>query len=400
MNKSPIRHSVLRVAQPDFLDLPWETPLEEWDVVCERVESVPRGVSRHPVQFVNYDGNLFALKELPAGIAQREYDALIEMESRRLPVVRPVGIVLPHGGEDGREVLITRHLSRSLPYVTLFDNPDPMRERERMLDAMAGLLVQLHLAGIWWGDCSLANTLFRRDTGALQAYLVDAETAEIQKSLSDGMREHDLDIMEENVEGALADLAAMRGLLIEPIGEIGSYIRARYESLWHEISREEVIDATESWRIQQRIRALNELGFSVRELNLREEDEGRLMLRAIVADRHYHHDLLHSLTGIEAEEMQARQLVNEIQEYRISKSEDLHRSLSLSSAAYQWISDLFRPYSAELLEMDNSGLDAVDLYCELLDHKWYLSERAQRDVGHEATLKDFQSSVAERKQRS
>lgn len=174
MNKSPIRHSVLRVAQPDFLDLPWETPLEEWDEVCERVESVPRGVSRHPVQFVNYDGNLFALKELPAGIAHREYDALIEMESRRLPVVRPVGVVLPHGGEDGREVLITRHLSRSLPYVTLFDNPDPMRERERMLDAMAGLLVQLHLAGIWWGDCSLANTLFRRDTGALQAYLVDA----------------------------------------------------------------------------------------------------------------------------------------------------------------------------------------------------------------------------------
>lgn len=206
--------------------------------------------------------------------------------------------------------------------------------------------------------------------------------------------------MEENVEGALADLAAMRGLLIEPIGEVGSYIRARYESLWHEISREEVIDATESWRIQQRIRALNELGFSVRELNLREEDEGRLMLRAIVADRHYHHDLLHSLTGIEAEEMQARQLVNEIQEFRISKSEDLHRSLSLSSAAYQWISDLFRPYSAELLEMDNSGFGAVDLYCELLDHKWYLSERAQRDVGHEATLKDFQSSVAERKQRS
>lgn len=393
MNASPIRESLLRSGIPDFLDLPWEIPLAEWDTHCDRVESVPRGVSRHPVKFVNYSGNLFALKELPATIAQREYSALIEMESRRLPVVRPVGYVLPQGGEAGREVLITRHLSRSLPYVTLFDIPDPMQERERMLDAMAGLLVQLHLAGVWWGDCSLANTLFRRDIGALQAYLVDAETTEIQDRLSDGMREHDLDIMEENVEGALADLSAMRGISIEPLGEVGAYIRTRYDSLWQEITREEEIGADESWRIQHRIRALNDLGFSVRELNLREGDEGHLKLRAIVADRHFHHDLLHSLTGIEAEEMQARQLVNEIQQYRIYHSEQQARSVSLSASAYQWLTELYRPYSNRLLENDTSGGDAVDLYCELLDHKWYLSERARKDVGHEVALKDFLDNV-------
>lgn len=48
------------------------------------------------------------------------------------------------------------------------------RYRDHLLDAISGLLVQLHLAGTFWGDCSLSNTLFRRDAGALQAYLVDA----------------------------------------------------------------------------------------------------------------------------------------------------------------------------------------------------------------------------------
>ena len=42
-------------------------------------------------------------------------------------------------------------------------------------NAFAGLLVELHLAGLYWGDCSLSNILWRRDAGAMMAYLVDAE---------------------------------------------------------------------------------------------------------------------------------------------------------------------------------------------------------------------------------
>ena len=62
------------------------------------------------------------------------------------------------------------------------------------MDAQVELMVRLHLAGVFWGDCSLSNTLFRFDAGALAAYLVDAETAEIHKQLSVGQREYDLDI--------------------------------------------------------------------------------------------------------------------------------------------------------------------------------------------------------------
>ncbi|MFN2629163.1 MAG: hypothetical protein ABR569_11060 [Gaiellaceae bacterium] len=72
-----------------------------------------------------------------------------------------------------------------------------------MLNAFAELLVRLHLAGFIWGDCSLFNTLFRRDAGALSAYLVDAETGELHGQVSDGQRRYDLDIAKENFAGEL-----------------------------------------------------------------------------------------------------------------------------------------------------------------------------------------------------
>jgi hypothetical protein len=53
---------------------------------------------------------------------------------------------------------------------------------------MASLLVDLHRNGVYWGDCSLANTLFSRDGQRLQAWLVDAETSEIHPELTAGQR--------------------------------------------------------------------------------------------------------------------------------------------------------------------------------------------------------------------
>ena len=77
-----------------------------------------------------------------------------------------------------------------------------------LIDAAVVLLVRLHLAGVFWGDCSLSNVLFRRDGGAMMAYLVDAETAEKRPSINDQLRAHDLEIAYENVVGGLLDLQA------------------------------------------------------------------------------------------------------------------------------------------------------------------------------------------------
>jgi hypothetical protein len=173
-------HISIRHGYPDFLDLPWGLPLTQWIGNTSRLEEVPRGLSRHPVVFVNYSGNLFALKELPLDLAETEYNLLVKMEGLRIPAVVPVGHLVTQTVQGPGSVLITRYLDRSLPYRSLFMSASLIRYREHLLDAITGLMVQIHLAGVFWGDCSLSNTLFRRDAGALRAYLVDAETAEIK----------------------------------------------------------------------------------------------------------------------------------------------------------------------------------------------------------------------------
>ena len=68
----------------------------------------------------------------------------------------------------------------------------------------------------------------------IQAWMVDAETAEIQTSLSDGQRRIDLDITMENVLGGLLDVATELGepdavfdqLVVESQGVVDQVSRA------------------------------------------------------------------------------------------------------------------------------------------------------------------------------
>ena len=399
MTSLPSLNLSLRPGHPDFLDLPWGFPMSEWSQHCQRLEEVPRGLSRHPVEFVNYSGKIYALKEMPPGLAEEEYNLLLHMEGLRLPGVTPVGHAVNETTQGPRSVLITRFLDRSLPYRSLFMRSSLVRYRDHLLDAMAGLMVQLHLNGVYWGDCSLSNTLFRRDAGALQAYLVDAETAELYPGyVPPTLRFHDLQIMEENVDGDLADLGAanllMDGIVLD---DTSASIRIRYQNLWEEITRQVIIHPDEKYRIQERIQVLNSLGFSIGEVLLEASEEGdNLHLRVVVTDRNFHQDQLLSFTGIEAEEKQARQMMNEIHELKAILSQSQNRSTPLSLAAFKWLEDLYLPTLESLHSLVDQHSDPAELYCQVLEHKWYLSERAHQDVGHQIAVEGYLSTITQR----
>ncbi|MFW9992168.1 MAG: DUF4032 domain-containing protein [Candidatus Odinarchaeota archaeon] len=392
-----------RQGYPDFLDLPWNRPLVNWPEICERVIEVERGPSRHEVVFVSYEhsiygtGRIYAVKELPARVGEKEYRILRELEKLDMPSVKPVGYAERTNTwktKEAQSIVITEYLESSLPYLSLFTKTGLERYQERLLDALAVLLVRLHLNGFFWGDCSLANVLFRRDAGELQAYLVDAETSKHYPSLSSGQRNHDLLIMEENIAGELFDLSSVVNLPESlDIYEVGLNIRQKYEQLWEEITRDEIFDSSENYRIQERIRRLNELGFSVDEVELVATGEGsQLKMRMIVTDRNYHQELVHKLTGIATEEIQAQQMVHEIYGIKAKLSEEEQTSISLSNAAFYWAYEVYIPTIKELGLMYNSTA-APAIYCEVLEHKWYLSEAAGRDIHLATAVKDYKEKI-------
>jgi len=251
-----------------LLTLPWSEPLEDWRD-DRLVEIRMRGISRHIVRFAEEDGELYALKSIDERLARREYRLLRGLADASVPAVEVVGIVVDRGlGADA--ILVTRFLDYSTTYRALFSNPRGGQPTDRLLDAMVELLVRLHLSGFFWGDCSLSNTLFRFDAGALEAYLVDSETSEQHPSLTDGQRNWDLELAWERVGGELLDLQAGDLLPpeIEPF-EVADELRTRYERLWQELTREEILRPDEQrYRIAERLRRLNELGFDADEVEL------------------------------------------------------------------------------------------------------------------------------------
>jgi hypothetical protein len=347
------------------------------------MEVPQRGISRHVVRFVANDGHVFALKEIHERLARKEYGLLGEFQEEGLPTVSVLGICVDR--PDGQEaILVTRYLEYSMSYRWLFSNPRGEHSAEELLDPLVELLVRLHLAGVFWGDCSLSNTLFRPDAGALTAYLVDAETVERHETLSPGQRAYDVDLARERVGAELLDLR-FGGLLpddIDPL-ETADSLPPRYEALWEEVTHEEVFGVEEQqFRMAERLQRLNDLGFDVGEVELITSPEGaRLRVHTRVAEPGQHRRELFRLTGLEVQERQARRLLNDIRTFRASLEQKSGGPVSESFAAHRWLAEVYQPVIDAIPPELAGRLAPAEVFHEVLEHRWFLSEKAKRDVG-------------------
>ncbi len=370
-----------RPGHPDFLDLPWEKSVAEWD--GDRVVDLPTGVHRHEIAFVSYEEGLYAIKELPRHLAHHEYDSLRALQERVRPIAPAVGVVersWVSPDEEWSAAVITEFVPFTFTYRELIHNGGFDVRRGQLLDAFAGLLVELHLAGCFWGDCSLSNVLYRYDAGAIEAWMIDAETTELRESLSDGQRYHDLDIMEVNVAGGMADIAMSQGRDLDHADlEFGTDVIARYERLWSELVVDPVIGPGERHLIRARIQRLNELGFEVGDVSLIPDDSGgeRVRMHVQVGGRNYHSSRLRRLTRIDAAENQARQILSDLHYHRAR--EPFRSAPTKDLSAMMWRVQVFEPLM-ERIRQDVKDVEPVQAYTDFLHHRFNMSSAQGRDV--------------------
>lgn len=382
------------VPDPALLDLPWSLPLELWPE--EYIAALPKGISRHLVRFVRLNEHVLAVKETTEEMAQREYDLLRTLNRLDLPCVEPIAVITNRTAADGEQlapVLVTRHLKFSLPYRAVFSQALRPDTATRLVDALAVLLARLHIAGFFWGDVSLSNTLFRRDAGAFAAYLVDAETGTLHdRALSDGQREHDLEIGRVNIAGELFDLQSGNRLDedVDPVS-LADRIVASYRELWSELTASESFPESERWRIARRVERLNDLGFDIEELAITRDAGGaKVLIQPKVVDAGHHSRRLLRLTGLDAGENQARRLLNDLDAYRTSGGRE---NQDEEVVAHEWLARVFEPVVRAIPRDLRGKLEPAEVFHQLLEHRWYRSQDEKRNVPLAEALTSYIENV-------
>jgi hypothetical protein len=393
----PLRITGLGEEIATVADLPWEIPLEEWPEDPMLTEK--RGISRHVVRLVRAsdtpDSEIYAVKETVTEFANREYRLLRQLTHLGAPSVDPIAVIenrVDFAGEELPPALATRYLPFSLPYRILLSGNVDGHDVQNMANALALLLVRLHLLGFWWGDCSLSNALFRRDAEGFAAYLVDAETGEFHRTLSTGQREHDLEIAHFNVAAELEDLA-LSGVLypgMDPVRASDGVIK-RYRRLWAALKEPQYLDPKDRHAVERAMRQLQDLGFAVEEVSVSLDGKHQaLVFQPKLVAAGYHQSRLRELTGLETEELQAKRLLASFDRYR---SREELPGVAAEDCARRWLREVFSPINALVPSHLRGRIESAQFFHEVLEHRWYLSEKAGRDVGLEYSAKSYIAEI-------
>ncbi|MFK4791706.1 DUF4032 domain-containing protein [Microbacterium sp. ZW T5_56] len=379
---------------PGLLELPWSTSLATWP--SSAIVSLPKGLSRHLVRFANLSGRVVAVKETTEAMARREYEMLGNLHRLAVPCVERVAVIAGRTDDNGDPLpaaLVTAHLRFSMPYRALFTQVLRPDTAGRLVDALAVLLVRLHNIGFFWGDVSLSNTLFRRDAGAFAAYLVDAETGELHEGgLTEGQRNHDLDVARTNIAGEIMDLAA-GGRLERGVDavDIADRIVSSYRSLWDALTVEESFGSNETWRLTERVQRLNALGFDIDEMAIQTAANGsRVVIQPKVVDAGHHQRRLIRLTGLDVEENQARRLLNDLDEFRARVS---RVGSDEEMAAHEWLTRVFEPVIKAIPYDLRAKLEPAEVYHQVLEHRWYMSQARGQAVPLAEVLSSYIKDV-------
>jgi Domain of unknown function (DUF4032) len=173
--------------------------------------------------------------------------------------------------------------------------------------------------------------------------------------------------------------------------DVSDVITERYHSLWIELTVPESFERGERWRVDARIRRLNDLGFDVGELTIATDVDGTSVnIEPKVVDAGHHSRRLLRLTGVDAGENQARRLLNDLDTYRAATGRQADDE---EFVAHDWVTERFEPVVRAVPRDLRGKLEPVEVYHEVLEHRWYLSEQRGHDVGLMEAVRTYVEGV-------
>src|SRR5206468_7251047 len=103
--------------------------------------------------------------------------------------------------------------------------------------------------------------------------------------------------------------------------------------------------------------------------------------------------ILFARTGLVVGENQARRLLNDIAGYRAYLEQTAGAPVREAVAANRWLTEIYDPVVAAIPAGLHGRLDDAEIFHEILEHRWFLSEASGRDVGTTAARDDYFANV-------
>lgn len=358
--------------------LPFHKSLEEWSSPEVNLITIRHGNSRHPVVFVRSGTVRFAIKETTERLAYKELHNYEKIAQSDIQTIKPIGVIIRTSGNievptkvgrmyesDKTAYLITVLAESVLPQSTLYNLRLTWEAKSEIWDVIAEFFAQIHAKNIYWGDASLQNLLikFRKVTTAsfqkkrkLEVILSDAETVEVRQSLSSAMATADIDFFFESMMWFDEDLRSKGMVRDHLITERDiDYIQQIYE------------DKLPTYRSQVEFDRIT--GFH--------------------SERHF---------GRFSKAVYSKVLLKQLAEHKWYLSEKLKREVSLREATVDWYINIFEPIRSKLLANRFNDYfpnkTELDLYLEIMENKYFLSEKLGKDVGLNYAMTDYGKKFA------
>ena len=116
-------------------------------------------------------------------------------------------------------------------------------------------------------------------------------------------------------------------------------------------------------------------------------------MKTRVAEPGDHKQRLFMRTGVDAQENQARRLLNDIAGFRGYLEQKGGHPVPESVAANRWLNEVYDPVVDAIPPPLRGRLAPPEIFHEILLHRWYLSEAAGHDVGTTAAAQSYYASV-------
>ena len=364
----------------DLENLPWDTPLDEWNDKQVKFLDIRKGISKHIVRFIRTKDFSFAIKQTNPISAYFESETFTKLLQKGIHTLIPAGYIFykknlfesKSSEKEDIAFIVTILETKSIPHSILFQWDFSDESRKSIYKSIAELLANLHFKNVFWGDASLSNILIKfikvqdekgKLRTELKAFLSDSETIQILKKISNDHIKKDLKCFYNSMENINKEFPRNKNK--------------------NEKETDSSLAADKKF-FEKEYKTNYSLLVKISEFE---------KLTGLEVQRHFYRV---------TDQYSIESILKQIEEHKWYLSEKNGSEIEITTAANDWIENIYKPIIKEFNKLKIfdyfPNTNSVKLYTDIMAHKYYLSLEKGEDVGIYSAIRSYSTKHSDKEE--